>query len=260
MSTLSTLITRISRRLEDTQQMHWPQAEVIGAINEAKNDLYDYIFSRNRDVLDTLELTYTWPADVLRAPLSTVAPNNTVGTYDILLMSVTSSVDTVDKDNKPIPMSRVNFEELYRHGRGPSLFYDDYQYVDNSGATVSGQWSGGSGSSTRTAYRWAQQGHTIYLDPVPSVDVQLYLQIVRRFFEFDEAGTELNNEVFPDDEILFRRWERIIEYMACLSLKGRSDEQQESIAVQLGNKMSLLESWLDAKSQAGTVRVRIDGY
>ena len=258
MSTLDTLITRISRRLEDTQQMHWPKSEVIGAINEAKNDLYDFIYTRNRDVFDTKEVRYTWTADTIQVALSTVVNDETVGTYDIILMSVTPTTDVISKDNKPIPIARVNFEELYRHDIGPSLFYDDYQYVNVTGSTVAGTWSGG--GAVRSTHRWAQQGFTLYMDPVPAVDVQLYLQIIKRFREFDEAATELNVQVFPDDEVYFRRCERIVEYMSCMTLKGRSDEQQENVAMQLGTKMRLLESWLDAKSQGGYPRVRVDGY
>ena len=47
MATVSTVISRVRRRLEDPNALHWPDTEVIGAINEARQDLYDHIFNRN---------------------------------------------------------------------------------------------------------------------------------------------------------------------------------------------------------------------
>jgi hypothetical protein len=258
-STVTTLVTRIRRRLDDASGVHWPDTEVIGAVNEAKQDLYDYVFTRNRDSLEAESFDYTWPADTMSKGLSGVLPRPP-GTYDIILVSVTPSTDSVSKDNKPTPMRRINFEELYRHGAATSLFYDDYQSVDSTGATVSGSWSGGGDSSRRSSHRWAQQGFTMYVDPIPSSAIQIRFSLLPRFMEYAEDGTTSHYEVFPGIEAVFKRWERIIEYSAALILKGRSDETADPLVMQLQSKFGLLNSWLDGRSSNGTARVVLNAH
>ena len=268
MPSVTTVISRIRRRLEDADGLHWPDTEVIGAINEAKNDLYDYVFTRNRDVFDTVSVNYTWKADKMNVPLQDIYGSEDLGTYDIILVSSTPTTDGVSESNRPVPLRRINFEELYRHGSASSVFYDDYQYLGYTysggswipGSYADGRWSGGGGGAINSFYRWAQQGFTVYVDPIPKVDVQLRFEIIKRFKEFDEAGTQNSSDLFPNDEAQFTRWARIVEYSAALVLKGRSDEREDPLLGQLQSKYMLLNAWLDSKSNTGTPRVVINGY
>tara|TARA_R110000824_G_C15143664_1_gene670250 strand:- start:174 stop:929 length:756 start_codon:yes stop_codon:yes gene_type:complete len=251
MPSVTTVISRIRRRLEDADGLHWPDTEVIGAINEAKNDLYDYVFTRNRDVFDTVSVNFTWTADKMSSPLQDIYGSEDLGTYDIILVSSTPTTDGISESNRPVPLKRINFEELYRHGSAYSGFYEDY---------ANARWAGGGGGSARSYHRWAQQGFTVYIDPIPKVEVQLRFEIIKRFKEFDEAGTQNSSDLFPNDEAQFTRWARIIEYSAALVLKGRSDENEDPLLGQLQSKYMLLNAWLDSKSNTGTARVVINGY
>ena len=84
-TTVTTLMARIRRKLEDVQGIHWSDAEVIAAINESKNDLYDLISLRNRDVLPTVTEEYVWSADKMSEHMSVIFNNYEIGTFDILL-------------------------------------------------------------------------------------------------------------------------------------------------------------------------------
>lgn len=250
MATVSTVISRIRRRLEDPSALHWPDTEVIGSINEAKQDLYDHIFNRNRDVFNAWQRDYLWPSDTMSMPMEAVVPGVSVGGYDVILTSVTPTTDDVTRNNRPIPIARVNFEELYRHTAGTSPFYDD---------ALAGNWDGGA-PVRYTNLRWTQQGDSMYLDPIPSIETKMRFQIINRFREFNEDGTENALGLFSGDEALFRRWERLIEYMATIILKGRSDESEDPLLMQMQAKITLLNAWLDARSQGGTPRIVVDGY
>jgi len=254
-TTVSTMMTRVRRRIEDVQGIHWSDAEVIAAINESKNDLYDMISLRNRDVLPTISTEYVWSANTMSVDLGAIFPAYEVGTFDVLLVSVLPNNSQISADNPPIPLYRKNFEELYRHGRGFSRFYGDF--VDEQGN--SDMWSGGS-TIRYSNVCFAIQGSKMFLDPVPRNDIRLRIQIVRRFREYAEDGTDKTLPVFPDEERIFQRYQRIIEYMSALVLKGRSDEQSDPVLLQLNQKMTLLNSWLDQQSTHGTPRVVVDGY
>ena len=269
-TTVTTLMARIRRKLEDVQGIHWSDAEVIAAINESKNDLYDLISLRNRDVLPTVTRQYAWSPDKICEDMSVIFNDYDVGTYDILLVSLlpdsgsSTASGSVYRDVAttastsyipPVPIFKKNFEELYRKGTGYSRFYGDF--VDEAGNPET--WSGG--SPTRyTSLFYAIQGSKLFLDPIPNSQVTLQFEVVRRFFEFDEAGNNNDFLVFPNDEKTFQRYTRIIEYMSVLILKGRSDEATDPVLLQLNQKMTLLNSWLDQQSAAGTSRVVVDGY
>ena len=248
-------MTRIRRRVEDTQGIHWSDAEVIAAINEAKNDLYDMISLRNRDVIPTFTKEYEWAADTMSVDLSAIFPALDIGTYDILLVSALPINESADADNTPVPLFRKNFEELYRRGRGFSLFYGDF--IDEAGNPET--WEGGSTLRYHNVF-FCIQGTKVFLDPIPRNAIRLRLEIVKRFKEYEEDGSENTLEVFYGDERCFQRYVRIIEYMATLVLKGRSDEQTDPVLLQLNQKLTLLNSWLDQQSTTGTPRVVMDGY
>ena len=254
MSTLTTLISRVRRRIEDPQSLHWSDAEVIGSVNEAKQDLFDHIYLRNRDCLVTSQHDYTWPANSMSESLESVVLKS-IGTYEVLLISTTPTSESVGVNNRPVPLHRVNFEELYRRSYESPIFYD--ALVDEAGnAEV---WGGGSPSREATM-RWAQQGYRLYLDPIPRRDTQIRLEVIERFREFKEDGTESSLEVFPSLERPFARWERLLEYMVVAVLKGRSDEVQDPALIQMQQKMQLLNAWLDTRSITGTPRVVNRGY
>lgn len=255
MATVETLITRIRRRLEDPNGLHWPDTEIIGSINESKQDLFDYIFNRNRDVFDLEAVEFEWPADKMSLSLASIIPK-TLGSYDIILITMTPRTDATSVNNLPTPLSRVNYEELYRHSTSTPLFYDAFQ--DEAGNIES--WSGGV-PVLRTMVRWAQQGHTMHLDPVPRTKMKLRFQVVNRWRQFDEGGSDkTTTDVFPGGEVYFGRWERLVEYMATVVLKGRSEENEQPLILQLRSKFSLLDAWLDAKSGGGTPRVVVNAY
>lgn len=254
MATVTTMISRIRRRLEDPNSLHWPDTEVVGAINEAKNDFFDRIFLRNRDCLVTASYEYSWPSNQMSTSLDDIVPDQ-IGSYEVLLITTTPTTETTGVNNRPIPLFRVNFEELYRTSSEWPIHYD--AIVDEAGnAEV---WSGGR-SLRETATKWAQQGFTLYLDPIPRSAIKLRLDTIQRFKEFQENKSDASLEVFPSDERMFRRWERLLEYMSVVILKGRSDEQQDPAMMQMMQKMQLLDSWLDTRSITGTPRVTNSGY
>lgn len=249
MSSVTTLISRIRRRLEDPNSLHWPDTEVVGAINEAKNDLFDYIFLRNKDCLEATAVEYTWDADAMSVGLDAIVPDG-IGTYEILLITTTPTTEETTVSNRPVPLFRVNFEELYRRTSNWPLHYD--AIVDEDGnAEV---WSGG--RATRgTGTKWAQQGYTLFLDPIPRNAVKLRFDVVQRFREYQEDKSDASVDVFPGKERSFKRWERLLEYMVVSILKGRSDEAQDPALMQMQSKMALLNAWLDTRSIGGTPRV-----
>lgn len=252
---VSTLVSRIQRRLEDTKGLHWPTTEIIAAINEARTDFYDYVYARNRDVLNSSQYEYDWPANILSVSLPSMT-GLVNGTFDVLLISVTPTTDTTSSTNLPVPIRRVPFEELYRHGTNRDLFYANY--YDNAGSPTS--WSNRTQSYEATL-RWAKQGQMIYLDPVPLTAIQLRIEVLKRFADFDEdlilSGA---SQVFSLDDAQFERWVRIIEYSATLILKGRSDEREDPVLMQMQTKRLLLDSWLDSQSNTGTPRISSNGY
>lgn len=252
MSTVSSMITRIRRRLEDPTALHWPDTEVIGAVNESKSDLYQYIFNRNRDVFDTSVVEYTWPADTISVHATTINP--AMDSHDILLITTTPTTESTTVNNLPFPLRRMNFEELYRHSATAPQFYDALQ--DELGNAES--WAGG-GRPPESSLRWAMQGMRVYLDPIPRSELKLRFDVISQFKEFNENGTDNSLEVFPGTESVFKRWERVIEYGATLILKGRSDENEDPLMLQLGEKRQLLNAWLDNRS-VSTPRVVVDAY
>jgi hypothetical protein len=254
-TTVTTLMARIRRKLEDVQGIHWSDAEVIAAINESKNDLYDLISLRNRDVLPTVTEEYVWSADKMSEHMSVIFNNYEIGTFDILLVSVLPKNENSTADNTPIPLFKKNFEELYRKGSGFSRFYGDF--VNEAGNPES--WSGGTVTKFSNLF-YATQGPKLFIDPVPRSEIRLQFEIVRRFSEFDEAGNNNHFLVFPNEEKPFQRYTRIIEYMSVLILKGRSDESADPVLLQLNQKLTLLNSWLDQQSATGTPTVVVDGY
>ena len=249
MSSVTTLISRIRRRLEDPNSLHWPDTEVVGAINEAKNDLFDYIFLRNKDCLEATAVEYTWAADVMSVDLDAIV-SDSIGTYEILLITTTPTTEATGTNNRPVPLFRSNFEELYRRTAHWPIHYD--AIVDEDGNAEA--WSGGR-PTRETSTKWAQQGYTLYLDPVPRSAMKLRLDVVQRFREYQEDKSDASVDVFPGKERAFKRWERLLEYMAVSILKGRSDEQQDPALMQMQSKMSLLNAWLDTRSIGGTPRV-----
>ena len=60
--------------------------------------------------------------------------------------------------------------------------------------------------------------------------------------------------------MIFRRWERLLEYFTVAILKGRSDEASDPVFMQMQSKMSLLNGWLDTRSRAGVLRITTDAY
>ena len=255
MSTVTDFITRVRRRLEDPNSLHWPDTEIIGAINEAKNDLFDHIYLRNRDCLEAIQTEYSWPSNEMSVSLETIAPALDVGSYEVLLVSTTPTTESTTVDNRPVPMRRVNFEELYRRNISDPIFYDSL--IDESGNAET--WQGGR-PSRESSMTWAQQGFTMYVDPIPRRAVKLRLEILLRFKEFDEAGNENAMQVLPGTEVIFRRWERLLEYFTVAILKGRSDEASDPVFMQMQSKMSLLNGWLDTRSRAGVLRITTDAY
>ena len=224
-TTVTTLMSRIRRRIEDSQGVHWSDAEVIGAINEGASDRMNY-------------------------SLSEIIPEFPTGSYDILLVSAAPQVASVTADNRPIPLFKQNFEELYRRGRGYSLFYGD---------NITEGWGGASDVQYFSA-KYATQGDKMFLDPIPRSDIQLRFEIIRRFREFDEGGLENTQPVFSNEEKIFDRYTRVIEYAAAIILKGRSDEENDPNIMQVNHKFSLMNSWLDQQSGSTTPRVVINGY
>jgi hypothetical protein len=274
--TLSQMLTRIRRRLEDTgSNPHWPDSEIVDYVNESRRDLYDIIYSQNPWVLPVIERDVTWVTSTISTSLDSILPpaGDKPKEFDILLVRIypdatkdfeISSGKTQDVDNNPVPIHRLNFEELYRRQGGVSRFYDDYQYLDYTQETpayVSGFWTAGS-SSAPMSYHWAtrydeQNLLKMYLSPVPRVDLKLNILYL---VPFDDLSTALTSEpVFPSNNV-FSRFVDIVEYGAVIKAKGRSDEVADPNLMAYQQRLGLLIQWLDARGRTGTPRVVVDGY
>ena len=273
---LSQMLTRIRRRLEDTgSNPHWPDGELVDYINESRRDLYDIIYSTNPWVLPVSERDVTWSADTISQSLDAVLPptGDKPKEYDILLIRVypdatkdfeLPSGKAQDVNNNPVPIHRLNFEELYRRQGGVSRFYDDYQYLDYSQsppAYTGGSWAAGSRSAP-TNYHWATRYDEtnimkMYLSPVPSLDLKFNILYL---VPFDDLSTALTSEpVFPSNNV-FSRFSDIVEYGAVIKAKGRSDESADPNLMAYQQRLGLLIQWLDARGRTGTPRVVVDGY
>tara|TARA_Y100001938_G_scaffold149769_1_gene237864 strand:+ start:156 stop:959 length:804 start_codon:yes stop_codon:yes gene_type:complete len=263
--TLSTMRERVRRRLEDTSSLnpHWPDNELDDYINEAIRDLWDEIYTRNRYVLPVQTLSdYTWSADQVSADLTSLVGQKE---FDVFLISQyldsDNTFDSSNPTNYPVPLTRTNYEELYRHSIYSSRFYDDFQFsnskdVDGNAIYQSGVYRS---STNRGLFRWAihsnDAGNTINLliSPVPSNAIRLKIQIMKPF-----DVVEVNSDKILDNE--FNRFVDLVEYGAVLKAKGRSDENTDPVAQTYFRRLNYLQQWLEARSRTGYARVVTDGY
>lgn len=259
--TLSTMRTRVRRRLEDTSSLnpHWPDAELDDYINESLRDFWDDIYTSNRFVLPVTTLQdYTWGADQVSANLTTLVGQKE---FDVFLISQYMDSDntfnSANPTNYPVPLTRCNYEELYRHSIYSSRFYDDFQFSDDGGQSYqSGVYRS---SINRGLFRWALQSNDVddsinlLMSPVPSNAIRLRIQVLKPF-----PAVTNDTDVILDNE--FDRFVDLIEYNTVLKAKGRSDESTDPVAQAYLRRLSYLQQWLEARSRTGYARVVTDGY
>ena len=260
--TLSAMRTRVRRRLEDTSSLnpHWPDAEIDDYINESIRDLWDEIYTNNRHVLPVTTLPdYTWEADVVSVDLTDLVGQRE---FDVFLISQymdsNNTFDSANPTNYPVPLTRSNYEELYRHGTGTSRFYDDFQFSNDGGATYS---AGVFRSSiSRGLFRWAMQsdgaafgGVNLFMSPVPGAAVRLRIQVMKPF-----TSVLIDSDVILSNE--FDRFVDLIEYNTVIKAKGRSDESMDPVVQTYLRRIEYLHQWLQSRSRTGYARVVTDGY
>lgn len=259
--TLSTMRTRVRRRLEDTSSLnpHWPDAELDDYINESIRDLWDEIYTRNRYVLPVTTIQdYTWDADQTSADLTTIVGQKE---FDVFLISQYldsgNTFDSSNPTNYPVPLTRCNYEELYRHSIYSSRFYDDFQFSNDGGQTYqSGVYRS---SVNRGLFRWALQSNDIgdsiqlLISPVPSSAIRLRIQVMKPF-----PGVSDDTDIILDNE--FDRFVDLVEYNTVLKAKGRSDENTDPVVQMYLRRLAYLHQWLEARSRTGYARVVTDGY
>ena len=258
---LSTMRTRVRRRLEDTSSLnpHWPDQEINDYVNESIRDLWDEIYTRNRFVLPVATLSdYTWPADQVSADLTSLVGQKE---FDVLLVSQyvdsDNTFDAANPTNYPVPLTRCNYEELYRQTAYSSRFYDDVQFSTDNGATYqSGVFRS---SISRGLFRWALQSNdtgdaiNLLMSPVPSNALRLRIQVMKPF-----PAVVADADIILDNE--FDRFVDLIEYNTVLKAKGRSDENTDPVVQAYLRRLSYLHQWLEARSRTGYARVVTDGY
>lgn len=259
--TLLEMRKRVRRRLEDTRTLnpHWSSDELDSYINEAIRDLWDEIYVRNRYVLPVTTLSdYIWEADQISADLTGLVGKKE---FDVFLISQyldsDNTFDSSNPTNYPVPLTRTNYEELYRHNIYSSRFYDDFQYSNDGGTNYQ---SGVYRSSTnRGLFRWAIHSDdggnrvSLCLSPVPSNKLRLKIQVMK---PFDAVSS-------PQDKILdneFNPFTDLVEYGAVIKAKGRSDESTDPLTNTFFRRLSHLHQWLESRSRTGYARVVTDGY
>ena len=265
MSTLTQLRTKVSRRLEDTANSHWSTAEIDDFINESRMDIWQLVRRVNPHVLPVKSITKTWTADTLSVDLSTGAYIGEQD-FDVYLMSMTETTEAISSTNRPIPLSRIPYEEVNRTGFSGALFHENqkhygsletgdawgYSGVDG-GVETANTWGPGGHSAI---YAWALQGHKLYLSPVPSREIQVYIEYIRPFATLTAGG----DPIFDNDHAMFRPWEAVAELGAVLAAKGRSDEETDPTMAQWQYKMELFMRWLENREVTGTPTVILGGY
>ena len=260
--------TRVRRRLEDVSSVnpHWSNDELNDYINESIRDFWDEVYTRNRYVLPVTTLDdYTWPANQVSANLTTLvsakAGHGLGKEFDIYLISqYVDSGNTFDSSNPtnyPVPLTRTNYEELYRHNVYSSRFYDDFQFSDDGGET----YAAGVFRSTanRGMFRWAIQssddndGINLFMSPVPANQIRLRIQVLLPFSSLDQ-----DNDIVLNNE--FDRFVDLIEYNTVIKAKGRSDEATDPVVQAYLRRLDYLHQWLASRSKTGYTRVVSDGY
>lgn len=267
--------TRVRRRLEDVSSVnpHWSNDELNDYINESIRDFWDEVYTRNRYVLPVTTLDdYTWPANQVSANLTTLvsakAGHGLGKEFDIYLISQyvdsDNTFDSSNPTNYPVPLTRTNYEELYRHNVYSSRFYDDFQFSNNSGndgGAPGGSYQAGvfRSSTSRGMFRWAIQssddndGINLFMSPVPANQIRLRIQVLLPFSSLDQdSDIVLNNE--------FDRFVDLIEYNTVIKAKGRSDEATDPVVQAYLRRLDYLHQWLASRSKTGYTRVVTDGY
>jgi hypothetical protein len=263
--TLSTMRTRVRRRLEDTSSLnpHWPDAELDDYVNESIRDLWDEIYTRNRFVLPVATLSdYTWAANQVSANLTTLAGQKE---FDVFLISQYldsgNTFDSSNPTNYPVPLTRCNYEELYRHSIYSSRFYDDFQFSNSKDGDGNPIYQAGvyRSSVNRGLFRWALQSNdtndaiNLLISPVPSSAIRLRIQIMKPF-----PSVVNDTDIILDNE--FDRFVDLVEYNTVLKAKGRSDENTDPVVQMYLRRLSYLHQWLESRSRTGYARVVTDGY
>lgn len=262
---LSTMRTRVRRRLEDTSSLnpHWPDQELNDYINESIRDLWDEIYTRNRFVLPVTTLPdYTWSANQVSASLTDLVGQRE---FDVFLISQYldsgNTFDSSNPTNYPVPLTRCNYEELYRHSVYSSRFYDDFQFSNSKDGDGNPIYQAGvyRSSVNRGLFRWALQSNDggdkveLLMSPVPSSAIRLRVQIMKPF-----EGVVADSDIILDNE--FDRFVDLVEYNTVLKAKGRSDENTDPVVQMYLRRLSYLHQWLESRSRTGYARVVTDGY
>ena len=266
MATLTELTTKISRRLEDTANAHWSTSEIHDLVNEVRMDLWQMVRRINPSILTLGTKTFTWDADARVIRLDGASYINATD-FDMYLVSMTATTEAISATNLPVPLPRIPYEEVNRGGSSLVLQHENqkhygsltingstpwgYDGVDG-GVSMANTWNAGGNASI---YAWALQGHDLYVSPVPRTDIQMYIEYITPF-----ATVTSDDQVFGNDDSMFRPWESLIELGAVLAAKGRSDEGTDPIMSQWQYKMDLFMNWLERREITGTPTVIVNGY
>ena len=253
MPTSAHLKTRLYRRLEDPAKTHWSEDEINDLINDARTELWQFAKSKNQSVIPLTGTRFTWEANDLSVSLASELSSTN---FDIYLVSMTATVASIDSNNPPVPLPRIPYEEVHRSGLVKPLYHGNYHTGDSS-SSDSNTWSPGGNARI---YAWAMQGQNLYLSPVPTTDVQIYVEYMKPFADLTLGSGGDTEEIFATADAAFRPWESIIELSTVLAAKGRSDEASDPVMRQWQYKMELFTRWLEAREITGTPRVMLNGY
>lgn len=235
--TLAQMMSRAQRLLRDSNGFMWSDEEVRDAINEARDEFHEHVRLTNPDFLDVTTTLYSWPASQLSVDLSTVL--STVD-FDVLLVAATPNVAAISNDNKPVPLRRINFENLYRLGAVQPMWPADYEAT----------WLG-----TNVPF-WALQGITLYLDPVPAQTLQIVLQTVPLPDALATDGTDDATAVLS---LRFQRYQQLVVYQAAEKLGVKNGLWSEVHQKQLAELRTRLNEYLRRWSLDGTPMVNDGG-
>ena len=260
MTTLANLRVKVSRRLEDTSNSHWSTTEIDDLVNESLMDIWQTIRRVNPHVLPLKNKTFDWAADTRSVSLDGGSYINAAN-FDIYLVSMTSTTDDISSTNLPAPLPRIPYEEINRSGVATGLFHENTTHYGANNYSYRGidavdgipsTW--GPGGHT-AIYAWALQGHELFISPVPRTEIQVQIEYIVPF-----VTATSDNQVFDDDNAMFRPFEPLVELGAVLAAKGRSDEATDPVLAQWQYKMDLFLQWLERREVTGTPTVILNGY
>lgn len=224
--------TRISRWLEDPQNIQWSTTEIDDFFNEEVLRFWYYVKKKNPHALPHTTVLYTWTADTLSVDLTGASLANT-SVFDLYLVRQTPRIEAVSSTNRPVPVDRIAYEELGRNTSFSTWVLGNQIALGGSTAWMSGAGAG---------LRWALQDRTMYLDPPPAADIQLQLLFLKPFTPPAADGTDVLSGGWD-------RWERCVQWSVALDCLSRSSRKLDETLRMRAEEFALLDGWLTGREQ-----------